>query len=66
MVTKKLLDLINLFRAKAFCIHKVAKAIVICKNENFMFTTFQVVLSYLKNLDDSQKFAVVGFVLGFC
>ena len=39
---------------------------MIRKNNHFVFATFQILMLCLKSFDNSQKFAVVGLVLGPC
>ena len=39
-MAKKLLGLPNLTKTRAFCIHKLAKIVVISKNKNFVLVTF--------------------------
>ena len=39
---------------------------MVCKDENLMLTTFQIVTPRFESFDDSQKLTVVGLVLCFC
>ena len=55
----------DLSRAQAFYIHEVAEVFVVCKDKNLVFATIEIVFPYLKSLDNSQKLAVIGLVLGF-
>ena len=66
MVSRELLGLVDLFGAQAFCIYEMMEVIVICKDENLMLATFQIVAPYLENLYNSQKFTVVGLILSLC
>ena len=48
-----------------FFVHKVAKVVIICKNKNFLFTTFEIISSCFKNLGNNQKLIVINFISNF-
>ena len=52
----------DLFGAQTFCVYKLTKVVVVCKDENLMFATFEVMLSGLKHLNDGQKLTIVSLV----
>ena len=56
----------DLFGAQAFYIHETAKVVIVYEDKYFVFATFQIVISCLKNFDDNLKLAVVGLVSNFC
>ena len=49
-------------RTQAFYVHKALKVIVICKHKDFIFIYLLVIFSYLKSLNNSQKFIVIGLI----
>ena len=53
MVLGELLGPIDLSEAQAFYIHKLTKIVVICEDEQFVLTAFQIVTPYLKGFDKS-------------
>lgn len=65
MILKDLWHLANLFKVYVFYIHEAIKILSICEDNYFMPTVFQIVISYLKSFDNSQKFAIMGFILDF-
>lgn len=69
MILYKLLSPPNRSSTQTHRIHKLTEVVVIGEHENFVFTTFQVLLPYLKCLNNGQKLTVViflsNFVLGF-
>ena len=65
VISKKLLSLTDLFKAQAFYINKAAKVIIICKNKNFVFAIFLIVLLYFERLNNSKKLSIVSLVLSF-
>ena len=66
MVLRELLGPADLSGAQALCIHETTEVIVVCKDENLMFATFQIVTPRLEDLDNSQKFTVVGLIQSLC
>lgn len=40
IIIKEFLDLIDLFKAQTFCIHKLSKDIMVNKNKNFILIAF--------------------------
>ena len=53
MVLRELLSPIDLSGAQAFCIHEVTKIVLICEDEQFVLTAFQIVTPYLEGFDNS-------------
>ena len=66
MVLRELLGPANLSGVQALCIHETTEVIVVCKDENLMLATFQVVIPRLEGFNNSQKLTVVGLLLCFC
>ena len=66
MVLRELLGPADLSGAQTFCIHETTKVIVVYKNKNFILVIFQIVMSRFKNLNNSQKLAIVGLIPSFC
>ena len=65
IVSKKLLDPINLSGAQTLCIHETKEVIVIRKNKNLIFAVFQVVVPILECFNNSQKLTIVDFLSYF-
>ena len=65
MVSRELLGPTDLSGAQALRIHETTEVIVVRKDKNLMFATFQVVTPRLEGFDDSQKLTVVGLVSCF-
>ncbi len=63
VVSRELLGAADLTRAQAFCIHESAEVIVISKDEELVFATFQVVAPSLKGFNNSQNLLIVSFIL---
>ncbi len=55
VVLKELLGPVNLARAQNFHIHKLVEVIIVSKDENLIFTAFQVIASSFKGFNNSQK-----------
>ena len=53
MVLKQLLGLTNLLEAQILCIHETTKVIMVHKDKNLIFATFQVVAQGLEYFDNS-------------
>ena len=66
MVSGELLGLADLSGAQALYIHEAIKVVVVCEDEHFLLTAFQIVTPYFKGFDNSQKLAVMGLVLSLC
>ena len=66
MVSKKFLDLIDLFKAQVFYIYKIIKIIIIYKNKYLVFVIFQIIKLYYRNFNNIQKFIIMNFILSFC
>lgn len=54
-----------MFEAWIFYIHKLWNIVVICKYKNSIFTAFEIILFYLKNLENCEKLIVLCFISGF-
>lgn len=59
---RKLLDLADLMRAQAFDIHQSTEIIIVGKDENLIFTAFQVVIPSFQGFNNSQKFLILSFI----
>ena len=66
MVLRELLGPADLPRAQTLCIYETTEVIVVYKDENLMFAVFQIMTLRLKDLDDSQKLAVVDLIPSLC
>ena len=66
MVSRELLGPADLSRAQALHIHETMEIIVVCKDENLMLATFQIVTPRLESVDNSQKLTVVGLIPSLC
>ncbi len=62
VVSRELLGPTDLTRAQAFCIHESTEVIMVSKDEDFVFTAFQVVAPSLKGFNDSQELLIMGFI----
>lgn len=58
-ILKKLLSSLNLLKAEHLYVFKTTKAILIYINKNVIFSTFYVVISRLKSLNNCRKFLVI-------
>ena len=65
IVLKRFLGSANLFKTSNFYINKVIKVDIIYKNKYFIFVTFQIVMPYLENFDNSKKFIIIYLILYF-
>ena len=65
MVLRKFLGPTDLFRAQTFCIHKITKIVVICKDKYLVFATFEIVMLCFESFDNSQKLTVMVLVQNF-
>lgn len=63
VVPKELLSPTDLPRAEVFDIHKLTKVIVVGKNKNLIFITFQVVVPSLKDFNDGQKYLIIDLIM---
>ena len=61
VVIRELLGLLDLMRAYALSIYKPTEVVVVCKDKDLVFTTFQVVAPNFKNLNNGQELLIVGF-----
>ena len=66
MVLRELLGQADLSEAQTLCIHETMEVIVVRKDKNLILAIFQIVTPRLKDLDDSQKFTVVGLISSLC
>ena len=64
IISKKLLNLINLSKIQILDIYKKIRIIIIYKNWNFIFAIFELKASSLKSFNKNQKLVILGFVLG--
>ncbi len=62
VVSRELLDLVDLMRAQAFRIHESTEVIIVNTDEDLVFAVFQVVAPSLKDFNDSQELLIMGFV----
>ena len=66
IVSGEFLGPADLSKAQTLYIHEAIKVVVVCEDKHLVFATFQIVTPCLKDFDDSQKLAVVGFILSLC
>lgn len=52
-IPRDFLDIINLLKTQTFGIHKLAKVIVINEDKNLVFIIFKILVSILKDLNNS-------------
>ena len=62
VVLRKLLGPKDLAKVQAFCIYESTKVIMVSKDKDLVFATFQVVAPNLKGFNNSQKFWILGLV----
>lgn len=55
----------NLPRAWAFVIYELPKFVLISKNEDLVFTAFQIMVLSLIDLNNSQELLIVDFIPSF-
>lgn len=65
IVLKEFLGSSNLSRAQTLCIHELTKVVMVHEHENFVLTTFKVVLPGLESLKNGQKFSIVDLISNF-
>ena len=65
IVTKKLLGLTYLILSQFFNIHKLIKVVIVYKDKNVIFTTFEIILLDFEHFDNSQKLIITSFILSF-
>ncbi len=63
VVSRKLLVLADLMRAQVFHIHELTEVIMVNKDKDLVFATFQIVALSLKGFNNSQELLIVSFVL---
>ena len=66
MILGEFLGPVDLSGAQILRIHEVIKIVVVCEDKHLVLAIFQIVMPYLKGFDNSQKLAVMGFILSFC
>ena len=64
MITRELLDLSDLIRTQTLCIHELMEVVKVCKNEDLVFTAFQVMPPSFQGLNNGQEFLIVDIVTG--
>ncbi len=62
MVLRELFGSVDLTRAQAFYIYELTEIIMVSKDEDLVFATFQVVAPSFKDFNNSQELLIVGFV----
>ncbi len=62
VVSRELLGLADLIRAQAFHIYKSTKVIMVSKDEDLVFTAFQIVAPSLEGFNNSQELLIVSLV----
>lgn len=62
MEPEEFLSLTNLFKAETLCFHELLKVVMINKYKNLIFAYFQIVALSFKDLNNSKKLRIVGFV----
>lgn len=65
IVTKKLLGLTYLILSQFFNIHKLIEVVIVYKDKNVIFTTFEIILLDFEHFDNSQKLIITSFILSF-
>ena len=60
MIARKLLDLPNLTKTQAFCIHEATKIVLVSKDKHLVFAIFWIILPCFEDLNDGQKLTVVN------
>lgn len=53
------MSLLNLVEAQTLSIYKLMQVVVIGKDKDFIFTTFQIIVPNLKSFYNSQEFTIV-------
>ena len=64
MIWQKFLSPLHLAKTQTLYIHKLTEIIIISKNTDLIFVAFEIVVSSLKDLNNSQKFLIIGFIIG--
>lgn len=62
VVSRKFLGPINLVKVQTFCIYKLTNVIIVDKDKNLVFATFQLVAPSLESFNNSHKFLIMGFI----
>lgn len=65
MVLGKFLSPPDLTKTKLFYIYELTQIIIVSKDQKLIFTTFQVLLPNLKNLNNDQQLFIIRFVASF-
>lgn len=66
VISKKLLNLLNLIKAYLFCIHKLTQIVVVNEDKNLMLIAFQISTSSFKGFNNSQKLTIISFLSSLC
>ncbi len=56
----------DLPRTQAFRVRETLEVVVVCKHENFMLATLQVVISSLEGFNDGQQLTIVDLIPSLC
>lgn len=62
MISKELSGLLDLTKAQILHIYKPTKIIIVDKDKNFMFATFQIVAPDFNSFDNGLKLIIIGFI----
>ncbi len=62
VVSREFLGLIDLRRAQAFRIHELMEVIIVSKDKDLVFATFQVVTPSFKGFNNSQELLISSLV----
>lgn len=65
MILKKFLGPLDKLEAEIFYIHKIIKIVIIFKNKNLVFATFQIILPSFEYYNNIQQLAIIDFVSNF-
>lgn len=56
------MGLVNLIITQALYIYKLIEVVIIGENKNLIFIAFQIVVSSLKDFNDSQEFLIISLI----
>lgn len=62
---KRVFSLLNLTKALTFYIYQLIKVVIVYKNENLVFTVYQVILPGFKSFNNCQKLNIKSFISNF-
>lgn len=63
VISRKFMRHADLTRTHIICIHELLEIIMISRDKNLIFTSFQVVAPSFKSPNDIQKLLLIGFVM---